>query len=64
MIAFFTPKDIGNLYLFLFDISMISTTVAQIFADHQKFLDQELVVKGRIKSVRDSKTFGFIELND
>ena len=47
------------------------TTIAHIFADmsapsadHKQFLDQEIMLNGRIRSVRDSKTFGFIELND
>ena len=40
------------------------TTIAHIFADHTKFLDQPIALNGRVRSVRDSKTFGFIELND
>ena len=40
------------------------TTIAHIFADHTKFLDQTIALNGRVRSVRDSKTFGFIELND
>lgn len=40
------------------------TTIAHIFADYTKFLDQEIILNGRVRSVRDSKTFGFIELND
>ena len=40
------------------------TTIAQIFADYKQFLDQDVMLNGRVRSVRDSKTFGFIELND
>jgi len=40
------------------------TTIAHIFTDHKKFLDQSITLNGRVRSVRDSKTFGFIELND
>jgi len=40
------------------------TTIAHIFADHKKLLDKDILLNGRIRSVRDSKTFGFIELND
>jgi len=40
------------------------TTVAHIFADHKKLLDKDIALNGRVRSVRDSKTFGFIELND
>lgn len=40
------------------------TTIAHIFADHKAFLDKDITLNGRVRSVRDSKTFGFIELND
>ena len=40
------------------------TTIAQIYADYTQFLDQDIILNGRVRSVRDSKTFGFIELND
>jgi len=40
------------------------TTIAHIFADYKKLLDKDIVLNGRVRSVRDSKTFGFIELND
>lgn len=40
------------------------TTIAHIFADHTPLLDTDIILNGRIRSVRDSKTFGFIELND
>jgi len=40
------------------------TTIAHIFGDHKQFLDQDIILNGRVRSVRDSKTFGFIELND
>lgn len=43
---------------------MKPTTIAHIFADHKKLMDKDILLNGRIKSVRDSKTFGFIELND
>jgi asparaginyl-tRNA synthetase len=43
---------------------METTTIAKIFADYEKFLDKKITLNGRVKSVRDSKTFGFIELND
>lgn len=43
---------------------MKPTTIAHIFGDHKKFLDKEISLNGRVRSVRDSKTFGFIELND
>lgn len=43
---------------------MKHVTVAEIYKDHTPFLGQDLCVKGRVRSIRDSKSFGFIELND
>ena len=43
---------------------MSTTSVAQIAREHEKFLDTQVILQGRVRSVRDSKTFGFIELND
>lgn len=45
-------------------VLMDTIAIAKIFADHTKLLDKKVVLNGRVKSVRDSKTFGFIELND
>lgn len=39
-------------------------TVREIFKDPDQYLDKEIKVGGWIRSVRDSKTFGFIVLND
>lgn len=36
----------------------------KIFANLDAFIDQDITIQGWIRSVRDSKTFGFIELND
>ena len=48
-----------------FILSLMETiSISKIYADYEKFLDKEIVLNGRVKSVRDSKTFGFIELND
>ena len=40
------------------------TNVVDIFKDYEKFLNQNITINWWIRSVRDSKTFGFIELND
>jgi asparaginyl-tRNA synthetase len=40
------------------------TTVNQIFSDHKQLLNQELEVRGWIRTQRESKNFAFIELND
>jgi len=38
--------------------------VRDIFRDKNKYIDSEINVAGWIRTKRDSKTFGFIELND
>jgi len=38
--------------------------VKSIFEDYQAYLDKEVKLGGWVRSVRDSKTFGFIVLND
>ena len=39
-------------------------TVKEIFEDREKYLDKDIAVGGWVRSVRDSRTFGFIVLND
>ena len=43
---------------------MERTHIAQIFADQESFGNQTVTVMGWAKTIRDMKTFGFIELND
>ena len=43
---------------------MERTHIAQIFADQESFSNQTVTVMGWAKTIRDMKTFGFIELND
>ena len=38
--------------------------IKDLFLNVDKFTDKEITVEGWVKTVRDSKTFGFIELND
>jgi asparaginyl-tRNA synthetase len=40
------------------------TTVKKIFAESGQLLNQELEVRGWIRTQRESKNFTFIELND
>ena len=40
------------------------TTVTESYREREKFLDKEVTVGGWVRSVRDSKTFGFIVLHD
>ena len=38
--------------------------IAAIFADSQMYADQTVTVCGWARTIRDMKTFGFVELND
>ena len=40
------------------------TTVKEIYRNREQFLDKEITVGGWVRSVRDSKTFGFIVLHE
>jgi len=46
------------------ELDMKLTTVKEIYREREKFLDKEVTVGGWVRSVRDSKTFGFIVLHD
>ena len=39
-------------------------TIREIFKDREQYLGSEVTVGGWVRSVRDSKSFGFIVLND
>ncbi|MEG0780275.1 MAG: asparagine--tRNA ligase, partial [Oscillospiraceae bacterium] len=43
---------------------MSYTKIATVFADSESLAGQELTVGGWARTIRDMKTFGFIELND
>ena len=45
-------------------IKMKRTTIAAIFADQERLGGQAVTVMGWARTIRDMKTFGFIELND
>ncbi len=46
------------------EIIMDLTTVREIYRDREKYLDTQVSVGGWVRSVRDSKAFGFIVLSD
>ena len=46
------------------NIEMKLTTVKEIYKNREQYLDKEVTVGGWVRSVRDSKTFGFIVLHD
>ena len=43
---------------------MKNITVKNLYKSTDKFVNQEITIEGWVKTVRDSKNFGFIELND
>lgn len=43
---------------------MEKTTIKDLYRDSEKYIGQEVEISGWVRTVRDSKTFGFIELND
>ncbi|MDN5305111.1 MAG: asparaginyl-tRNA synthetase [Fusobacteriaceae bacterium] len=43
---------------------MIKTTVKDIYKNKENFMNKEIELSGWVKKIRDSKNFGFIELND
>ncbi|MCL2322561.1 MAG: asparagine--tRNA ligase [Oscillospiraceae bacterium] len=38
--------------------------IKELFKNYEDYKDQEVLIKGWIRTLRDSKTFGFIEIND
>lgn len=53
-----------TMLLAFIDSHMMKTSVKTIYQSYEPLIGKELLVKGRVRSLRDSKTFGFIELND
>jgi asparaginyl-tRNA synthetase len=43
---------------------MEATLIKSIYRETEKYLDQEVTIAGWVRTVRASKTFGFIEVND
>lgn len=43
---------------------MKDITVRSLYKQTDEYVDKQITIEGWIKTVRDSKTFGFIELND
>lgn len=43
---------------------MKNITVKDLYKNTDNFVSKEITIEGWVKTVRDSKTFGFIELND
>ncbi|TYQ16118.1 UNVERIFIED_CONTAM: asparaginyl-tRNA synthetase [Acetivibrio alkalicellulosi] len=43
---------------------MKTTVIKSLYRDGKDYFNKEIVVAGWVRTIRDSKTFGFIELND
>ena len=43
---------------------METTLIKDLFRNTKSYENQEIKIEGWVRTVRDSKTFGFIELND
>ena len=43
---------------------MKKVTVKSLYRGTEKYLDQEVIINGWVKKIRDQKNFGFIEVND
>ena len=39
-------------------------TVKELYKNREAYLDNQVTVGGWVRSIRDSKTFGFIVVND
>ena len=46
------------------DQSINFTEIRELYKNREAYLDQKVTVGGWIRSIRDSKTFGFIVVND
>jgi asparaginyl-tRNA synthetase len=44
--------------------TMEKVTVKSLYRETEKYLDQEVIINGWVKKIRDQKNFGFIEVND
>ena len=39
-------------------------TIRELFKNKESYIDQKITIGGWVRSIRDSKTFGFIVVND
>lgn len=57
-------NPIKRLEFIYYWIKMQATSIKTIYNSYESLIGTEILVNGRVRSLRDSKTFGFIELND
>lgn len=57
-------NPIKRLEFIYYWIKMQATSIKTIYNSYESLIGTEISVNGRVRSLRDSKTFGFIEIND
>lgn len=43
---------------------MTAITIKELYTGAEKYLNQNILINGWVRTVRASKSFGFIEVND
>ena len=46
------------------EVFMNNVLIRELYREGEKYYSKDIKVSGWVRTVRDSKTFGFIELND
>lgn len=57
-------RDLGKQSVRRNEEIMELTDIRELYRDKENFYDKEITVGGWVRSIRDSKTFGFIVMND
>lgn len=55
-----TKKLYSSMMFFFIDMLMKTTSIKTLYHSYETLIGQELLVKGWIRSLRDSKTFGLL----
>jgi len=62
--GFFITKNQIKFYEYKEEKSMKSVLIKEIYRSQEKYADQTIVISGWVRTIRNSKAFGFIEVND
>lgn len=57
-------QQIDSDFIYYRQAIMKATPISKLYADHKSLLNTSINLNGWVRTIRDSKTFGFIELND
>jgi asparaginyl-tRNA synthetase len=63
-VPFFLGMEVFYFYIKVGGRKMNKTVIKDLFRNQNQYTDQKVMLSGWVRTVRDSKTFGFIELND